>query len=136
MKKFVALFCLLLCATSLVYGQKTRFGQTQVKPNPADYKVKLHISATHIQNNCSYNGNTFICSSILFADAILDGKKIELSGGEVKNKKAAVLILPGDYQAKLTSDNHNTDCTLFMQEYDLLLSDGIVWHCWTSGISE
>lgn len=137
MKNFVAVFCLLLCATSLVYGQKTRLGQAKVmKPNPADYSVKIHISATHIRISCFYNGNVEICPSALFADAILNGKKIELSGDSVKDKKATALIIPGDYQAKLTRDNHSTNDALFMQEYDLLLTDGMIWHCWTSGISE
>jgi len=147
MKKFAAVFCLLLCATSLVYGQKTRFGQAKVaeksnpkpnpKPQPADYPpVKIHISATHIRQHCVYNGALVACPSELFAEAIVNGKKIELSGGSVKDKKAIVLIVPGDYQAKLTSNNQNANGTLFMQEFDLLLSDGMVWHCMTVGISE
>jgi len=157
MKKFVAVFCLLICATSLVYGQKTRFGHVQVaekpnpkpkpkpnpKPNPADYPVKIHISATHIRHNCSGNasgfGDTFSgnihCGDLLYADAILNGKKIELAGDAVVVEKFFGLIIPGDYQAKLTRDNHNSDGTLFSQAYDLLLTDGMVWHCWTSGIS-
>ncbi|MGO9775385.1 MAG: hypothetical protein ACLPM3_02230 [Terracidiphilus sp.] len=132
MKKFVAVLFILLCSTSLVYGQKTRFGQVTEKPNPADYSIKVHITASHLKTEC-INGT---CNNILYADTILNGKKIEIMGIAVVIKKALMLIRPSDYQVKLTKDNHNSDSTLFGQEYDLLLPDNTVWHCYTTGISE
>jgi hypothetical protein len=66
----------------------------------------------------------------------LNGKKIELGGANVIFKKNVMLIIPGDYQVKLTKDNNSADGTLFNQEYDLLLPDGTVWKCFTFGISE
>jgi hypothetical protein len=132
MKKIAAVLFLLLCSTSLVYGQKERFGQKTEKPNSADFPIKIHISATHMRPECANPG----CVVLLDADAVLSGKKIELSGSARVVKKIDVLIIPGDYQAKLTKDNINSDGPLFNQEYDVLLSDGTIWHCTTTGISE
>jgi hypothetical protein len=123
MKKFVAVLFLMLCST-LTWSAD--------KPNPADYTVKVHISASHLKTVCGDG----LCSNLLYADAVLNGKKIELSGNDPIVKKTLMLIAPGDYPVKLTKDNHNSDGTLFSQEYDLLLPDGTVWHCYTSGISE
>jgi hypothetical protein len=47
-----------------------------------------------------------------------------------------MLIAPGDYPVKLLKDVHNSDSTLFNQQYDLLLRDNLVWHCFTTGVSE
>jgi hypothetical protein len=130
MRQLVVALSLLLISTSLIYGQKTRFGQTPEKPNPADYVIKVHISATHIRNFCDH------CVDVLLTDALLNGKKIELTGSAMNISGRSVLIIPGDYQARLTKDIHNTDSTVIRQEYDLLLPDGTVWNCFTSGISE
>ena len=127
MKKFIAVLFLLLFST---------FGWAADKPNPADFTIKLHISATHIRHFCSGAFATITCADGLYADAILNGKKIELGGEDVIIKKNVMLITPGDYQVKLTKDYHNSDNTLFGQEYELLLPDGTVWHCWATGISE
>jgi len=125
MKKFAALMLLLLCPTSFIHAQKIRLGQ--VPANAADYPVKVHISASH-----------YSLGSLdqLFADATVNGKKFELSGGFVVDRVSPALLTPGDYQAKLTKNKHNADSTVIHQEYDLLLPDGAVWHCITSGISE
>jgi hypothetical protein len=136
MRKFVAVIFLLLCTTSLIYGQKTRYGQTPDKPNPADYPINVHISATHLRNICNEPGANVICSIELYADAVLDGKKFELSGSSVIIQKQSVLIIPGNYSARLTKDIHNADSTAIRQDYEILLPDGTVWKCFTSGISD
>jgi len=136
MRKFDLALCMLLCTTPLINAQKTRYGQTPDKPNPADYPVKVHISATHRRQFCTGNYNTITCGEGLYADAIVNGKKIELGGTNVIFKKSVMLIVPGDYQIKLSMDNNSADGTLFNQEYELLMPDGTVWKCFTSGISE
>jgi hypothetical protein len=123
MKKFVAVLFLLLCST---------LGQAKDKPTPAEYNIKVHISATHMRSVC---GGGF-CSLLLYADAVLNGKKIELAGNALVIQKNSSLIGPGDYSLHLTKDIHNQDSSVFSQLYDLLLPDGLVWHCYTSGISE
>jgi hypothetical protein len=121
MRKFVLALCLLLCST---------LAWSADKPIPADSVIKVHISATHIRSYCDK------CIDVLLADALLNGKKIELTGFAKRISGRSVLIIPGDYQARLTKDIHNADSTVIRQEYDLLLSGGTVWNCFTSGISE
>jgi hypothetical protein len=123
MKKFAAIFCLSLCAATL---------QAKDKPTPADYTIKVHITASHLKTECA-DGT---CKNILYADSILNGKKIELSGVAVIVKKTLMLIIPGNYPARTIRDEHNSDGTLFNQEYELLLPDDIVWQSFTTGISE
>ncbi|MGA3011336.1 MAG: hypothetical protein ABSD72_13850 [Terracidiphilus sp.] len=136
MRKFLAVLILFLCSTSLIHGQKTRYGQdaeaskTVATNGTNNNFIKVHVSATRIRSFC---GN---CVDELFADALLNGKKIELAGPARNISGRSVLIIPGDYQARLTKNLHNADSTVVRQEFDLLLPDGTVWHCYTSGISE
>lgn len=141
MRKLVAALFILFCSTSLIYGQKTRYGQAAETPKATkasgttESLIKVHISATRIRSYCAS------CNADLYADAVLNGKKIELSGVAITVKKHSAfinlgLIIPGDYEARLTKDIHNSDGALMHQEYDLLLPDGTVWHCATTGISE
>jgi hypothetical protein len=123
MKKFFAVLFLLLCSASL---------QAKDKPDPADYTIKVHISGSYRRTECG-NG---VCSSTLYVNAVLGGKKIELSATTIFIPKKPMLISPGDYSVRLKKEDHNSDSSLFNQEYDLLLPDGIVWSCWTTGISE
>ena len=123
MRKTVAVLFLLFCAASL---------HAKDKPNPADYTIKVHISASHIDPPT-------IGRAANYADATLDGKKLQLSGDAVNiggRVDRFALIIPGDYMARLKKDFHNADSTAIHQEYDVLLSDGTVWHCMISGISE
>ena len=72
----------------------------------------------------------------LYADAILNGKKLELQGNPIGIQRSWALIIPGDYPARLTKDIHNADSTAIFQEYEILLPDGTVWPCVSSGVSE
>jgi len=122
MKKFTVVLFLVLCSA---------FAQAKEKPNPADFTIKVHISAAHFLLNPTYSS-----LPILYADATLNGKKLQLAGTAAKIQGNIVLIAPGDYPARLTKDVHNTDGTAIHQEYELPLSDGITWNCVISGISE
>ena len=132
MRKLAAVLFLLLCSTSLIYGQNTQLGQSTENADSTGQTIKAHISASHLQTEC-FNG---VCGWKLYADTILNGKKIELSGVAIITQNNYSLIRPGDYLIRLAKDIHNPDGTLFSQGYDLLLADGAVWHCFTSGISE
>jgi len=123
MNKFLAISVILLCVANV---------RAADKPNPTDFTIKAHISGTRLTTECGSG----VCRSILYADSVLNGKKIELSGISVIVSKTVMLIVPGDYQLKLIKDIHNSDSTLFNQEYDLLLPDNIVWRCYTTRISE
>ncbi len=98
MKQFFAVLFLLACSTSLICGQKQRFGQTPEKPNPTDYPVKMHISASHMRNHCIEPGAGLTCNYALYASAILSGKKFELTGSTTLDKKNSVLLIPATIQ--------------------------------------
>jgi hypothetical protein len=136
MRKFVAVLFLLLWSTSPIHGQKARLGQKSETLNPADFTLKVHISATHIRPYCAELGTQVRCGDALYADAILNGRKLEFKGSAELIKHSSVLILPGDYQARLTKDIHNAGSAVIDQEFDILLPDNTVWHCLVSGISE
>ncbi len=137
MRKFAAVLFLLLCFASLLNAQKTRLGQkSPQKPTLADYTVKLHISASHIRDNCTGVQDQITCANWLYIDAILNGKKLEFIGTTALVKHTPVLLIPGDYPARLTNDFQNADSALIYQEYDVLLPDGSIWHCVSTGISE
>jgi hypothetical protein len=121
MKNFVAVLCLLLCSTLAWSADKS---------NSSESTLTVHISAMHIRSYCDH------CLDVLIADTLLNGKKIELSGSAKIISGRSVLFIPGDYQARLTKDIHDADIAVFRQEYEVLLPDGSVWHCYTSGISE
>lgn len=120
MKKLAVVLFLVFCSA---------FAQAKGKPNPADFTVKVHISAAHF---VVYPSTTYM----LYADVTLNGKKLQLAGRAALIQSNYLLITPGDYQARLIKDVHNTDGTAIHQEYELLLTDGIVWDCVVSGTSE
>jgi hypothetical protein len=66
----------------------------------------------------------------------MDGKKFVLWGNSNIERYYFVVLVPGDYKARLTSDIHNSSNTVIHQEYDVVLSDGIIWHCRVVGLSE
>jgi hypothetical protein len=101
---------------------KYRPGQHPVNQNPADYPIKLHISATHFR---PYG---------LYVDAILDGKKVELSGWV--DSKESLLIVPGDYLALLPKKLRDGGGAALGQQYYVLLPDKTSWTFVISGFSE
>jgi len=127
MKKFVAVFCLLLCAATL---------QAKDKPNPADFPIKIHISASQLAPPyIVYYGASF---PFIIADTILDGKKIKLAGnvpGPSRNVHLSIII-PGDYQIRLKKEETEKDSGILSQEYEILLPNGDIWNCSIVGISE
>jgi len=129
MKKFVAVFCLLVCAATL-----------QAKPNPADYNIKLHITSTQLAPNpYVLNDSSF---PILIADAVLNGKKVKLAGNMLLPhgihiiKPPFMILSPGDYQVQIKEDDSEKDGSIIRQKYELLLPNGDTWECSIIGVSE
>ena len=128
MKNFLAVFCLLLSAATL---------QAKDKPNSADFNIKIHISASRILNYCEAGAvGPTICGYGLSADATVDGRKFMIWGASNIDQYSFVVLVPGDYKARLTSDIHNSSNTVIHQEYDVVLSDSTIWHCRVIGLSE
>jgi hypothetical protein len=134
MPKHFAVIALLFCLASVTYGQKYRIGQRPTNQNPADYTIQVHVSAIHFRP-CATEGVNTACGGGVFADATLDGKKVELFGGV--DKGDINLIVPGDYLARLFSKKpRNGGKAVLFQAYNVLLPDKTAWPCDITGFSE
>jgi hypothetical protein len=61
-----------------MYGQKTRLGQELPRAKPGeDYPIKVHISGVHYRGEYLGPGQM---ADVIYADAVMNGKKIELRG--------------------------------------------------------
>jgi hypothetical protein len=135
MKKRLGVVLFLIFLSSSLSAQKTRFGQGLPHAKPGvDYPIKLHISGVRVRVECDGAGD---CGRTLRADALLNGEKVELSGTAFLSRGFyRVVVLPGDYQARLQNAPHPVAGTPFFQEYEILLPDRTVWGCWVSGLFE
>ena len=132
MKRLFALSILLLCSIASAQG-KYRAGQYPVNQNPANFTIKVHITATHFRPCAVLAVNTY-CGEGLYAEAILDGRKFEIFGGVDKHQ--ASLILPGDYLAMLPKKPRYGGQAVVGQGYYVLLPDKSAWICSITGLSE
>lgn len=120
MKKFVAVFCLLFCAVTL---------QAKDKLTPADYPIKIHISASHIDYG---PGRIFV------ADTVLNGNKVQLAGYFPPHSFSLreFVLKPGVYQIRLIEDGSEGGGLMIRQGYGLLLPNGEEWRCGITSITE
>jgi len=128
---FVALA---LCFCSLaMHGQKVRYGQEMPHAKPGDsYPIKVHISGIHYRDEYVGSGQT---DSIVYADAVMNGEKVEFRGEP--GIPFQYLKLPlGDYQVRLLKNPNKTNDMSLFQIYELLLPDRTVLRCTLTGISE
>jgi hypothetical protein len=132
MKISFVLPILFLCSMASAQG-KYRPGQYPVNQNPNDYTINFHVSATHFRR-CASVGLNGLCGNGVYVDAILNGKKVELSGGVDKHQ--ALLIVPGDYRAMLPKKPRASSTAVLFQPYYVLLPDKTVWPCEITGFSE
>ena len=135
MKVSFVLPIVFLCAMASGQG-KQRFSQSKPVQNTNDstindYNINVHISATHFRG-CAYVNVG--CHPGVYVDAILNGKKVELSG--LVDKRQAFLIVPGDYRAMLPTKPHGNNSDGLFQSWNVLLPDKTTWECQISGLSE
>ena len=139
MRKFVAVIFLLLCSIAPISGQKTRYGQEPPHAKKGvDYPIKVHITGMHIGAYCTSHWDDrygYSCSSALYADVILDGKKLELRCDWAYSNYQLVL-LPGNYDARLLKANHQADDFPINDIYEVLMPDKRVFRGTVTGISE
>jgi hypothetical protein len=98
--KKIALAALLLVST---------FAWAGSIPNPSDYSVNVHVSASYMVVQPGLN--------IQKVDAVIDGRKYEL-----KSYAGDMLLVLGDYKAKLVRDQHRGTYDS-LQVYEFLFSD-------------
>jgi hypothetical protein len=136
MKRLLAIFAFGLCAMAM-HGQDPQFRQLSKKARPGiDYPLKVHISASQIRQRCTTFGSNISCEELLYADAVVDGRKLELTGSKIDVIDKMGLLVPGEYRVRRTKDQHNPDSTVIYQEYELVLPDKTLWHCTLTRISE
>ena len=122
MRKFVAVLILLLCSTSLIYAQKARYGQPPPKAKPGiDYPLTVHITGVHVRPNCTGGIREAVpCEDLIFSDAIMNGKKIELIGYNEPVPLRHLASSPADYPARLMKDSINAGLLTIGQKYELV----------------
>jgi hypothetical protein len=121
-----------------MYGQKTRFGQELPHAKPGDnYPIKVHISGLHYRGEYVGSGQfgPGQTADVIYADAVMSGKKVELRGEQGIPTQHYNLPL-GDYQARLLKDPHKIGDTPIFQVYDVVLPDKTIWRCTVTGILE
>lgn len=131
MKKVTVALCLAFCALAI----RAQSQQPMTSPAPAvGAVVSVHVVASHV-TPCWATA----CRDQLYLDVVLNGKKYELRGDATGDKKMKIaydsVLAPGDYQAKLTKDEHSAT-GMFYQEYELLLPGNYTWKGVVSGVSE
>ncbi|MDR3723494.1 MAG: hypothetical protein P4K83_03285 [Terracidiphilus sp.] len=128
MKRFAAGCLFLLCAMPFSYGQRASGAQSERgTQSKADYPIQVHISGIHIRTHCGAVIRS--CDDVLYADATLNGKKVDLMG-------TVVPIILGDYVARLQKKSPVSDVQEIGQKYEVLFPDHTYWRCTVTGSSE
>ncbi|MGA3011335.1 MAG: hypothetical protein ABSD72_13845 [Terracidiphilus sp.] len=139
MRKLVAVVFLLLGFITPISGQKTRYGQEPPHAKKGvDYPIKVHITGMHIGAYCTSHWDDrygYSCSSALYADVILDGKKLELRGDWAYSNNQ-FRLLPGNYDARLLKANHQAGDSPINDIYELRTPDNRILRGTVTGISE
>jgi hypothetical protein len=131
MKRQIFAIILISAASLLVFGQSGQKAKAG-----ADHPLTVHVSASRIQYNCPI-ASSGCSSSDLYADVIVNGKKLELMGPtQIVRKVLPSVLLPGDYPARIVSDTQAAGGSLARREYELVFADGTLWHALVTGITE
>ena len=105
-----------------------------------EYPIKVHISGIHIRTNCLQEpidvSSRVSCNDTLYADAIVNGAKIELMGDFLWFPGYPIPLAPGDYQARLFKDHRTKNAPPLFLEYELVFPDRSVWHSTVTGFTE
>jgi hypothetical protein len=138
MKKSLALLMMVMSVSPVAYGQKMRFG-----PGPAeakagvDYPIRVHVTAIQIRSHCSELKEPASCRDVIYAESMIDGKKVELMGERTWLPTFYVFtVMPGDYKARMTKDAPIASLAPLDREYELVMPDEKIWRCSVSGTSE
>jgi hypothetical protein len=123
---------LLLCSAGL-HAQKTRFGQELPFAKPGvDYSLTVHVYGVHVRADCE-NG---YCINVLYADATLNGRKLELRGSTnvpEKPYKGTGLLSFGDFRARVLKSASGLNLG---DEYEVVVAGNRVFPCVVSGMVE
>lgn len=103
-----------------------------------DYPIKVHISGIHLRDYYIGYGQS---EEVVYADATMDGKKIELTFYPSHYYGYEMALLPGDYQARLLKDSpqkdpYKTKDAWIDQQYELVMRDQTLLWTVVTGIYE
>jgi hypothetical protein len=129
MRKVVAGLILMTWFFPLLQAQQTppRGGPTTA---PAGgFPIQVHISGIHIRTHCGTVSLVGSCDDVIYADATLNGKKVDLMGEIVQ-------IAPGNYVARIQKKSSVGGLQEIGQKYEILLTDNTYWRCTVAGFSE
>jgi hypothetical protein len=113
----------MICFLPFLHGQEPRNTREPAKAPPTYYTIRVHISGVHIRNSAR------AMDDVLYADATLNGKKVDLMGENVP-------MIPGNYVARFVKKSHSDDLQLLGQKYEILFPDKTYWRCTVAGFSE
>ncbi len=123
---------LLFCSWSL-QAQRTRLGQNLPTAKAGvNYPLTVHIYGLHVRADCELG----LCANVLFVDAALNGRKLELRGdNDVVERpyKGVSRLTFGNFRARVLKNDSGANLG---DEYELLTPDDHVFHCVLSGIVE
>ena len=132
MRRLLVALAFCLCSLAM-HGQKTRLGKELPHAKPGDdYPIKVHISGIRYRQEYIGSGQT---ADVVYADAVMNGKKVELRGDRKVPFQYYKLPL-GDYQARLLKDPHKIGDTPIFQTFEVVLPDRAVCSFAVTGISE
>ncbi len=135
MRTFALVLCLAFCAVAVhAQDQQTTPAAAPAVDAVVNVHVSVHVSASHVER-CWGTG----CPDTLYVDVVINGKKYELEGNAYGDRKLKIprdsVLMPGDYQAKLTKDAQSAT-GMFFQVYELQLPEGETWEGTVSGVWE
>jgi len=139
MRPRVIALLMIVCSVALVSAQKTRFGQPPAKAKAGvAYPLQVHVSGIRLRHDCtaSKTETPISCAVVIYADATLDGQKLELMGYQIWLPERPIALVPADYKARLFKAPHAQGQNPIGDEYELVMPDETVWRCTVTGISE
>jgi hypothetical protein len=87
-------------------------------PNPGDYTVAIHVSASRLINYCTTDTKGSSCGYVQHLETTIGGKKYELERVVASN-----VLRVGDYKAKLI-EGKQPRAEEYTRSYEFLFSDG------------
>lgn len=139
MRPRVIALLMIVCSVALVSAQKTRYGQPPPKAKAGvAYPLQVHVSGIRVRRDCTASKieTATTCADVIYADATLDGKKLELMGYQIWLPEHRIDLVPADYKARLFKAPHAQGQNPIGDEYELVMPDATVWRCTVTGISE
>jgi hypothetical protein len=142
MKKIIFAAMMIFLGCSLIFSQKTRFGQGLPKATPgADYPIKIHVYGVHIRPYCQVHAASVMpvfCITVVYADVIANNEKFELRGDSdiYRDPLHPLTVALGEYNGRSLNSTSKTDFIALGVKFDLLLAGNQVLHCTITGIAK